>query len=304
MYDDLIERWRTRAEVPFTVDQSSLSSARAADEGEETEPAVRALAGLGGFLASLVFLLFLWLTDVLERPVVALSLGGTLLVITLWLGRRPRQAFLATTTVCGYLLGAGLMMIGLPPGIPDELLILPVPGLAVLTLIFTRQYYLVALATVSFPACLLYLHLVDRSGAWVWLAVVLSAAALVAVTFFEHRFIHDRRLAPLRTGVVFGLLMSLLWFRWGQWMVPSSGGLSYASVPFAGCFLLLVLSFRNRHFFGVASGVAGLAYFTAQYYYDLRWTLLGKSLTLMAVGTLFLVAYFLLRHKFSAREKA
>lgn len=303
MYRELIDRWRSRAEVPFTVDETGLAAQLEEDLHEESAPAVRALSGLGGFLSSLVFLLFLWLTDVLSQPVPALSLGTALLLTTIWLGRRRRQTFLATTTVCGYLLGAGLMMIGLPPDIPDNLLVLPVLALAALTLALTRQYYLVFLATASLPACMLYLHLVDRQPIWVWVAVVATAAALSAVTFGEHRLIHDRRLPPLRTGLVFGLLMSLVWFRWGHWLVPGEGALSFASVPFAGSIFLLMLSYRNQHFFGVASGVAGLLYFTVQYYYDLRWTLLDKSLVLMAAGLLLLLAYFLLHRKFTSREE-
>ncbi|WP_157974316.1 DUF4401 domain-containing protein [Lewinella sp. IMCC34183] len=304
MLSEGIARWRARASVPFTVDEAALAADAGQRDDDDTDQAVRVLSGLGGVLSSLIFLLFLWITDLFTRPVVAVPLGVALIVTTLALGRTRRQAFLATTTVCGYLVGVGLIMVGLPPQVSDSQLVWPVLLIAAATVAGTRNYYLVFLAVVSVPACLLYLHLVQREPAWVWAAVLLAALGVAGVTYFEHFLIADRRMPPLRSGLVCGLLLTLVWFRWGEWMVPGGGHLNVAVVPFAGSLYLLLLSFRNQHALGAGLGVAGLAYFTVQYYYDLRWTLLDKSLILMAAGALLLVAWALLRRNRSAREDA
>ena len=303
MLEEAIQRWRARAATPFTVDTPALTADAASRDDDDTEQSVRALSGLGGFVSSLIFLLFLWLTDLLTEPVVAVSLGTVLIIVTLLLGRTRRQAFLATITVCGYLVGVGLIMVGLPPSFTPTELVYPVVLIAVLTIAFTRNYYLVLLAVGSLPACLLYLHFVRHDTGWVWAAVLLTGAALTAVTYGEHYLIADRRLPPLRSGLVLGLLMSLLWFHWGHWMVPAAEGLRVAVVPFLGSLLLLLLGFRAQHALGAGAGVAGLAYFTGQYYYDLRWTLLDKSLILMGAGALLLLAYYFLTRNATARER-
>ena len=302
MLNERIERWRGRAATPFAVDEAALAGERALREDEESENSVRVLSGIGGALSSLIFLLFLWLTDLLTRPVVSVVLGIVLFAVTLWLGRQRREAFLATITVCGFLVGTGLIVVGLPPDFSDPQLALTILALAAVTIAVTRNYYLVFLAVGSVPTALLYLHLVGEGTVWVWMAVALTAGALVAVTLFESYLIRSRRLAPARAAIGAGLLGSLLWFYWAEWVVPAGSLPEWPVVPFGGSLLLLLLSFRNQHALGTGLGVSGLIYFTAQYYYDLRWDLLDKSIILMVAGTLLLAAYFLLHRKTSPRE--
>ena len=291
---ELIDYLQERARRPFTVRREAIT---AAETDQAEDQALRVLSGLGGFLASLLFLLFLWLADLLTRPVWAISLGTVLIVVTLLLGRTRRQAFLATTTVCGYLVGVGLIMVGLPPSIPTAYLVVPVLVIAACTVIFTRNYYLVLLATVSLPACLVFLHIVERSAGWTWLALGVCAAGLAVAGLREHRFLRDARLPPVRTGLALGLLATLVWFRWAQLVYPDVAGTHTVLPLFGGCLYLLLLSFRNQYIFGICLGVAGLFYFTVQYYYDLRWTLLNKSISLMVAGGLLLLAYYFLHYR-------
>ena len=292
--NELIDYLQQRARTPFTVRREAIA---AVEEDPTEDQALKVLSGLGGFLASLLFLLFLWLADLLTRPVWATTLGTILIVVTLLLGRTRRQAFLATTTVCGYLVGVGLIMVGLPPSIPTAYLVLPVILIAACTLLFTRNYYLVLLATASLPACLVFLHIVQRSAGWTWFALAFCTAGLALVNLWEYRLLHDARLAPVRTGLAVGLLATLVWFRWAEDLYPTVHGTRTVIPLFGGCLYLLLISFRNQYFFGIGLGIAGLFYFTVQYYYDLRWTLLNKSLSLMVAGGLLLLAYYLLHYR-------
>ena len=293
--NELINYLQQRARTPFTVRREAI--AVIAEEGQTEDQALRVLSGLGGFLASLLFLLFLWLADLLTRPVWATTLGAALIVVTLLLGRTRRQAFLATTTVCGYLVGVGLIMVGLPPSIPTAYLVVPVLVIAACTLVFTRNYYLVLLATVSLPACLVFLHIAERMAGWTWFALAVCTAGLAVANLGESRFLRDARLAPVRTGLAIGLLATLVWFRWAEAVYPNVAGTRTVIPLFGGCLYLLLISFRNQYFFGIGLGIAGLFYFTVQYYYDLRWDLLDKSVSLMAAGGVLLLAYYLLHRR-------
>ncbi|MGB3800726.1 MAG: DUF4401 domain-containing protein [Lewinella sp.] len=303
MDNRIIEYLQNRARSPFTVSQLALEEEEAQRQVNDSDQALRVLSGLGGFLASLLFLLFLWLTDLLSEPVIAVTMGIILITVTILLGRTRREAFLATATVCGYLVGVGLIMVGLPPSIPTAYLVFPVLLIALATVIFTRNYYLILLAAMSVPGCLVFLHLVQKNPMWTWLALTVCSVSLIFLTFFEFRVVHDRRLAPLRSGLAVGFLLTLIWCRWAGYLFPNAGSIPSVLPLFLGCLLLLLLSFRNQHLLGVGLAIAGLFYFTVQYYYDLRWDLLNKSVSLMLVGALLLATYFVL-HRLNARARA
>jgi len=63
--------------------------------------------------------------------------------------------------------------------------------------------------------------------------------------------------------------------------------------------LLLLLSWKVGYHTGTALAVVALIYFVSRYYYDLNLTLLTKSIVMMVSGTLFLIAFVLLRKKLS-----
>ena len=280
-----------RARYPVTVRDGALRADRAELEELRTDQALQVLSALGGVLASLLFVLFFWSVGVLSDRVVSLVTGSVFVVVTILLGRSRRQAFLAAITVTGYVLGTVLIMIGLPSSAGAAFPVVPVILIAVATLCVSRNYYLILLAAGSLPVCLLYLHLVWESAGWTWAALLLSATALGYLSRYEYRHVHDRRFRPARSGLALGLATTLLWFRWAGYFTGHDTGTRSVLPLFVGCVFLLLVSFRNRHFFGLGLAVAGLAYFTAHYYYDLRWDLLDKSKVLLLTGTVLLGVY-------------
>jgi len=58
-----------------------------------------------------------------------------------------------------------------------------------------------------------------------------------------------------------------------------------------GAILLILLSFYVNYKFGFALGIIALIYFVSQYYYDLHFTLLTKSIMLFISGLLFIALY-------------
>lgn len=65
----------------------------------------------------------------------------------------------------------------------------------------------------------------------------------------------------------------------------------------SGAVLILLLSFYVNHKTGIALGIITVVYFISQYYYDLTFTLLTKSVLLFASGILFLAIYLFIHNK-------
>ncbi|MVZ63098.1 DUF4401 domain-containing protein [Sphingobacterium humi] len=71
----------------------------------------------------------------------------------------------------------------------------------------------------------------------------------------------------------------------------------------AGSLFLILLSFMVNYRTGFVLGLASLIYAVSRFYYDLDYSLLTKSIMLMASGGLFLILYFINRQKAPAHEK-
>lgn len=80
-------------------------------------------------------------------------------------------------------------------------------------------------------------------------------------------------------------------------------GLSAPAPAIQGALLIILLSFFSNDKTGLVAGIISFVYFVSQFYYDLSFTLLTKSILLMASGVLFLAFYFLLSKAIAANEK-
>jgi hypothetical protein len=77
---------------------------------------------------------------------------------------------------------------------------------------------------------------------------------------------------------------------------------SIYSPAISGAILVILLSFRVNHKTGFGLGVIAFIYFISQYYYDLNFTLLVKSIVLFVTGILFIV-FYLFTYKKQSYEK-
>ena len=335
MHTDRIDYLRSRAATPFTVDWAALDAEEARLEDDEVSTVAKVLSGFGAVFAGLIFLAFLFLAEVYDSRESCLVLGLLLIGGALYLGRQARAAFLATTTICAYLVGVALLLFACADWLTDRQFVLPIVAVAVLTLVTTRNYFLVFVATVSLPTCLLYLHFTEAGSLYLALAVLLPALAFLLANLLEPYLLGDRRLQPLRAGLAVSLLLGMAWYRWApyfgvavseysevliagllylcclvtvwyslsaRWTVAAGiilAPLLLLPLLLGGMFLLL-LSHRNNYFIGIGLGTLALVYFTGQYYYDLRWDLLSKSLALMASGGFLLLLYFIVQRRFPA----
>jgi uncharacterized membrane protein len=90
-----------------------------------------------------------------------------------------------------------------------------------------------------------------------------------------------------------------------KWMVYFFSGAILLTTLFSpsisGAVLILLLSFYVNYKTGIALGIISLIYFISQYYYDLSFTLLTKSILLFVSGILFLLIYFFIHKKLHAK---
>ncbi len=70
----------------------------------------------------------------------------------------------------------------------------------------------------------------------------------------------------------------------------------------SGAILIILLGFQFMYKTGFLLGILSSIYFIAQYYYDLSFTLLTKSILLLISGMLFLLLYFFVTKKLSPIE--
>lgn len=75
------------------------------------------------------------------------------------------------------------------------------------------------------------------------------------------------------------------------------------SPAISGAVLLMLLSFSVNYRTGLVLGIISFIYFIAQYYYDLHFTLLTKSILLLSTGVLFMAIYWFLYKKWTTNEK-
>ena len=75
------------------------------------------------------------------------------------------------------------------------------------------------------------------------------------------------------------------------------------SPAISGAILIILLSFLVNYKTGLVLGIVAFIYFISQYYYDLNFTLLTKSILLFSSGILFIVFYLFTHKKLTTNEK-
>lgn len=75
------------------------------------------------------------------------------------------------------------------------------------------------------------------------------------------------------------------------------------SPAISGAILIILLSFFVNYKTGLVLGIIAFIYFISQYYYDLNFTLLTKSILLFSSGVIFIALYLFTHKKLTTNEK-
>ena len=121
---------------------------------------------------------------------------------------------------------------------------------------------------------------------WVSSIIITSVIIYLVSKLFDILSIIDIR---RKTGIYIFTLLTL---------VPTT-----LSPAISGAILIILLCFFVNYKTGLVLGVISFIYFISQYYYDLTFTLLTKSILLFSTGVFFLALYLFTYKKLTVNEK-
>ncbi|EPJ47223.1 MAG: hypothetical protein OFPI_32150 [Osedax symbiont Rs2] len=158
-------------------------------------------------------------------------------------------------------------------------------GLALSLLIFSGQFF--------YREFYLLLELAPDSSSWwqqfsFWANQAIVSLLLIALvqhlrSTYKVEFFSNYGLLLLLASIVLAIL-------------------SYLIAGISAAFLLLLIGFFKQRRMLVIFGVAALLLFSSRYYYSLHWTLMDKSLSLIAFGLVFSTAYYWLHLKLGGKS--
>ncbi len=126
------------------------------------------------------------------------------------------------------------------------------------------------------------------SANFIWVSSVVIIAAIVY--WLPHLFRVLAITQPRQRAMIYGMIIVLL--------LPTA-----LSPAISGSMLLILLCFYVNHKTGLALSLVAFIYFVGQYYYDLNFTLLTKSIFLFLSGIFFLGLYWMVNKKRIANEE-
>ncbi|MCX8524291.1 DUF4401 domain-containing protein [Chryseobacterium formosus] len=157
---------------------------------------------------------------------------------------------------------------------------------------FSQLYDSVRIALVfSFLAGLFFLgrnDMGEHSIEYIWISSLVIVAAILYVISYLFEMLNIKK-NEQKYGIYALSVLILL---------PT-----IFSPAISGAILIILLSFLVNYKTSLVIGVVAFIYFVSQYYYDLHYTLLTKSIVLFCSGILFLGLYFLTHKKLSSDEK-
>jgi hypothetical protein len=102
-------------------------------------------------------------------------------------------------------------------------------------------------------------------------------------------------------------IINFLKLKTGQFIIYSFAIAILASVIFApsicGAILILIIGIHVGHKLTMVFGIASLVYFVGQFYYDLQYTLLTKSIIMICTGMLLLTAGYIFNKQIKSHDK-
>jgi hypothetical protein len=112
----------------------------------------------------------------------------------------------------------------------------------------------------------------------VWLS---SITMILVLLYLVHTIVNINDIQSVRSkGLIYALSAVILL---STWFAPAV----------SGAIIIILLSFLVNYKTGFVIGVIAFIYFISQYYYDLSFTLLTKSMLLLSSGFVFVLFYFL-----------
>lgn len=239
----------------FQYDEAAILSKYGEKEGKNSNVVIKILSIFGGLLATLSFVVFLFILGIYDSEWGMLLLGIALATIAVVIDRTYNSFILDAFSVCFYVLGVILFALGLATlEVNENHVALLVILMALGSLAITQNYVISFISMITIGAAMLFLimsyHVPNAiHGYLVFYTVLLSFCFLNEAKLLTS----SRKLAqlngPLRIGLVFCLLFGLVAVG-KNGLAPISGSyLWISSVVSIGCILYLASQLLKR--FGI-----------------------------------------------------
>lgn len=131
-------------------------------------------------------------------------------------------------------------------------------------------------------------HLIPISQSHIWLS---SIVMILVIIYLVYSIIKINEIKTVKSKVMIYILSALILIS------------TILSPSISGAIVVMLLSFLVNYKTGLAIGIISIIYFVSQYYYDLNFTLLTKSIILLVSGVIFLLFYLFTTKKLNSNEK-
>src|SRR5690606_4045049 len=212
----VLERIQASEGAGFRMDREKILDKYRREPGESGPLAIKVLSVLGGILATVAFGAFLGFLDIFDSNPAMLGLGSILLVGSMALQRIYDSLVLDALGISLYILGMLLIIFGLGEfRLHGNSIALLVLGLALITLLVSRNYLLCFISTLVLAADFLYLILENELPDMIHAYVAFFSLALAHCMLNEAKYLSappliSRIYGPLRAGLIFSLLFGLV----------------------------------------------------------------------------------------------
>lgn len=200
----------------FQYDEAAILSEYGAKKGKNSSVVIKILSIFGGLLATLAFVVFLFILGIYDSEWGMLLLGIALAAVAVVIDRTYNSFILDTFSVCFYVLGVILFALGLASlEVNEDFVALLVILMALGSLTITQNYVISFISIITIGAAMLFLimsyNIPDAIHGYLLLYTVLLAFCFLN----EAKLLtSSRKLAqlngPLRIGLVFCLLFGLV----------------------------------------------------------------------------------------------
>lgn len=131
-------------------------------------------------------------------------------------------------------------------------------------------------------------HLIPISQNHMWLSSILM---IFVIMYLVYTIIKINEIETIKNKVLIYSLSSLMLIS------------TIFSPSISGAIVIILLCFLVNYKTGLTIGIISIIYFISQYYYDLNFTLLTKSIILFSSGIVFILFYLFTTNRLSTNEK-
>lgn len=253
--EEILDAIRASEGDGFQHDDAAILSEYGEKEATKSNVVIKILSIFGGLLATLAFVVFLFILEVYESKWGMLFLGIALTTIAVFIDKKFNSFILDTFSVCFFVLGVILFVFGLASlEVNEDHITILVILMALGSLAITQNYVISFISIITIGAAMLFLIMSYNIPNAIHGYLLLYTVLLAFCFLNEAKLLtSSRKLAqlngPLRIGLVFSLLFGLVAVG-KSGLAPISGSYLWIS-SLASIGLILYLASKVLTKFGI-----------------------------------------------------